>query len=211
MRISELSRQSGVAIPTIKYYIREGLLARGERTAANQARYAASHLARLRLIRTLREVADLPVATISEVIAALEEPEAAARADHISTALGAVSRRDRPATPEARATVAALTERLGWDVDPGSGGYQDLAAALSSLDEHWKGVYTLEGLERYARVAEQLAAMEIPEDWHPTDADSLSYAVLGTILFEPVILSLRRLAHEDRHRRLTTPEPSGGS
>ena len=38
MRISELSSVTGVPVPTIKYYIREGLLPRGERTAANQAR-----------------------------------------------------------------------------------------------------------------------------------------------------------------------------
>lgn len=211
MRISELSDQSGVSIPTIKYYIRAGLLPRGERTATNQATYGPAHLGRLRLIRTLREVADLPIATIADVVAALEEPQAAARAEHISTALGALSRRERSSTASARATVAELVERLGWRVEPTSGGFQELAGALASLDEHWEGAYSLEGLERYARVAERFAEMEIPDDWQPTDADSLSYAVLGTVLFEPVILSLRRMAHEDRHRRLTGPESVGDS
>lgn len=211
MRISELSQQAGVSIPTIKYYIREGLVPRGELTASNQAVYSPSHVARLSLIRTLREVADLPIATISEVIDALDEPEAAARAEHIATALGSLTRRDRTPTPTAEGTVATLVERLGWDVDPGSGGYQDLAAALTALDEHWEGSYSLEGLERYAGVAERLAELEIPEDWQPTGADALSYAVLGTVLFEPVILSLRRMAHEDRHKRLTASESGGGS
>lgn len=211
MRIGDLSRRTGATVPTIKYYIREGLLPRGELTSSNQADYSPSHVARLRLIRTLREVADLPVATISKVIAALDEPEAAARAEHIATALGSLARRDRMPTPTAEGTVATLVERLGWDVNPESGGYQDLAAALTALDEHWEGSYSLEGLERYAGVAESLAELEIPEDWRPTGADALSYAVLGTVLFEPVILSLRRMAHEDRHKRLTASQSNRGS
>jgi len=32
MRIGELSRRSGVPVPSIKYYVREGLLPAGERT-----------------------------------------------------------------------------------------------------------------------------------------------------------------------------------
>lgn len=211
MRISELSRRTGVSVPTIKYYIREGLLHRGELTSSNRADYFSSHVARLRLIRTLREVADLPVATISEVVDALDEPEAAARGQHIATALGSLARRDRTPTATAQATVADLVERLGWDVNPASGGYQDLAAALAALDEHWEGRYSLNGLERYARVAERLAELEIPEGWRPTGAEALSYAVLGTVLFEPVILSLRRMAHEDRHKRLTASESGHGS
>ena len=72
MKISELSRTTGTPIPTIKYYIREGLLARGTPTATNQADYDESHVQRLRLIRVLREVADLSVATLTQVVAALD-------------------------------------------------------------------------------------------------------------------------------------------
>jgi hypothetical protein len=39
MRISELSKASGVSIPTIKFYLREGLLPQGRLVAANQANY----------------------------------------------------------------------------------------------------------------------------------------------------------------------------
>ena len=49
MRIAELSRQSGVPVPTIKYYLREGLLPAGELTSPNQASYGETHLRRLRL------------------------------------------------------------------------------------------------------------------------------------------------------------------
>ena len=55
IRISELSRRSGVPVPTIKFYIREGILSRGESTAPNQARYSEEHLNRLALIGALQQ------------------------------------------------------------------------------------------------------------------------------------------------------------
>ena len=42
--MGELSRRSGVPIPTIKFYLREGLLPPGVATAANQADYDEEHL-----------------------------------------------------------------------------------------------------------------------------------------------------------------------
>ena len=53
MRIGELSKAAGVPVPTIKYYLREGLLAPGELTSPNQASYGEAHIRRLRLIRAL--------------------------------------------------------------------------------------------------------------------------------------------------------------
>ena len=53
--------------------------------------------------------------------------------------------------------------------------------------------------------AAALASHEIPDDWDPAGSptDALRYAVLGTVLFEPVLTAMRRLAHTDRHLRLT--------
>jgi len=67
MRIGELARRSGVSIPTIKYYLREGLLPPGAATAPNQASYGEEHLHRLRLIRALLDVGGLTVAAAREV------------------------------------------------------------------------------------------------------------------------------------------------
>jgi DNA-binding transcriptional MerR regulator len=204
MKISELSRTTGTPIPTIKYYIREGLLHRGTPTATNQADYDESHVQRLRLIRVLREVGDLSVATITQVVAALDHPEARARADHVATALRSLSPEPGPISERSLDSVANLVDRLGWEVDEDCAGYQSLAAALTALEEHWPSSLTLDQLMTYGRIAERLASFEIPEDWNPSESanDALTYAVLGTVLFEPVILSLRRLAHVDRHRRL---------
>ncbi len=53
MKVSELAAQSGVALATIKYYLREGLLMPGEPTSATGARYGEQHVRRLALIRAL--------------------------------------------------------------------------------------------------------------------------------------------------------------
>src|SRR6201999_2254407 len=70
MKIAELSARSGVPLPTIKFYIREGLLQAGEHTAKNQAAYTSEHLARLALIVALKEDAGLPVASIARALRA---------------------------------------------------------------------------------------------------------------------------------------------
>ena len=75
MRIAELSRRSGVPVPTIKYYLREGLLPAGELTSPNQARYSDDHLHRLRLVRAMVELGGLSIAAVREVLGALDDPE----------------------------------------------------------------------------------------------------------------------------------------
>lgn len=42
----ELAECSGVPVATIKFYLRTGLLAPGERTSPNQARYTGEHVRR---------------------------------------------------------------------------------------------------------------------------------------------------------------------
>src|SRR5256886_17599843 len=46
VRISDLSRQTGVPTATIKFYLREHLLPPGAMTARNQADYGSEHLRR---------------------------------------------------------------------------------------------------------------------------------------------------------------------
>jgi DNA-binding transcriptional MerR regulator len=54
--IGELSRQSGVKIPTIRYYEQIGLLAAPARTEGQQRRYGADDVRRLNFIRHAREL-----------------------------------------------------------------------------------------------------------------------------------------------------------
>src|SRR5690625_7317767 len=72
MRMAELARHTGVSVPTIKYYMRQGLLQPGHRTGVNQAEYGDRHLDRLRLIRALTSVAGLPLSEVKEVVDAVD-------------------------------------------------------------------------------------------------------------------------------------------
>ena len=74
MKIGELSTRSGVPVGTIKFYIREGLLPRGRRSKANQARYGVHHLERIRLIQALTDVAKVSIGAAREIVRALQDP-----------------------------------------------------------------------------------------------------------------------------------------
>ena len=65
-KISELSRISSTPIPTIRYYIKEGLLPTAIKTGKTSAFYSDDHLARLRLIKKLQTEEQRPLASIKD-------------------------------------------------------------------------------------------------------------------------------------------------
>lgn len=75
MRIAELSRATGVPVPTIKYYVREGLLPPGELTSPNQAQYDQGHVRRLKLVRALIEVGGVSVAAVRDAVRRIDAPD----------------------------------------------------------------------------------------------------------------------------------------
>ena len=96
MRIAELSTRAGTSVPSIKFYLREGLLPAGVATSRNQAEYSEAHVRRLRLIRALIDVGGLSVTAARDVLTAVD---AAAVPDHgllgvAHYALGHTARRD---------------------------------------------------------------------------------------------------------------------
>lgn len=206
MRISELAGRSGVPVGTIKYYLREGLLPAGEPTAATQAQYGQEHVARLGLIRALLGAGGLSIATARTVLAAVDDPATSAH-DTIGaahSALPAVAEGVQPDLARARAHLA----RWGWQVHADSPALVRLAQALDALEA--AAFDTTDALlDRYARAAGELGAQDVAEI--PTDSvdETLHFVVIGTLLLEPVLLSLRRLAQEDASRRRFTPDDSG--
>lgn len=72
VKMSELSRRSGVPGPTIKHYMREGLLPPpAKRTSPNMAYYDAALVPRIRRIKTLQRTQFLPLKVIKRL---LDEP-----------------------------------------------------------------------------------------------------------------------------------------
>jgi len=57
LAIGELSRRTGVQVPTIRYYEQIGLLPEPPRTDGKQRRYGADEVKRLNFIRHARELA----------------------------------------------------------------------------------------------------------------------------------------------------------
>src|SRR4051812_43977258 len=133
MRISELSRASGVPVPTIKFYLRDGLLPAGRATGRTQADYGEDHLDRLRLIRALTEVGHLSLAAVHFVLEVVD-----LGAEATAAAVGAAHDSLPPIVPHGEGPpVRALriTEGLGWHIDPASQSLWQLEAALSALDD----------------------------------------------------------------------------
>lgn len=199
MKISELSRETGVSIASIKYYLREGLLPAGTALGARQSDYGDEHITRLRLIRALVDVVGLPIAKVKRIFELIDEP-----GDDIFATLGQAVDSLPPYTtdgepdsvdyPRARTVI----ERLGWTYDPRYAGTAQLERSLAAIDG--TGIPMSDArLDAYASAARQVAEFDISRmpQADAAPAAAIEYAVLGTALYEPVLMALRRLAHQD--------------
>lgn len=75
LRMGELAEASGVSAPTIKHYLREGLLPEPVKTSRNMAYYPPEFVDRIRLIKQLQEERFMPLKAIKSVLD--EDPERA--------------------------------------------------------------------------------------------------------------------------------------
>ncbi|MER7183434.1 MerR family transcriptional regulator [Streptomyces hyaluromycini] len=197
MRMSELSRRSGVSVTTIKYYLREGLLPTGRQTAATQAEYDEQHLRRLRLIRALTGVRGLSVSATREVLDALGEHDGDTHR-LLGLALGTIrlpadTAQDAPETAE----VDALVKELGWQVHQNAPARGTLAETITSLRS--LGVpLDWHTLLPYARLAERTATLDLDQlDGIEDPLEAAERALLLTVLLEPALMALRRMAQEN--------------
>jgi DNA-binding transcriptional MerR regulator len=199
MRISALSEQCGVSVATIKFYIREGLVPPGVRRSATQADYADEHVRRIRLIRSLVDIGDLPLGTILEVLAAIDDESIPTHdvlgAVHSALAIGTTDP-DETDLVEQIKEVTAYIDRLGWNVKPTSPAIAELARALSTLRELGWDV-TTDSFEPYARAADDVAAWELAQlPVTRPRPDLVEAAVVGTVVFETILVAWRRLAEQ---------------
>jgi DNA-binding transcriptional MerR regulator len=222
--MSELSTTTGVPVPTLKYYLREGLLHGGERTSPNQAQYEESHVERVRLVRALIEVGGLPVARAAEVIVAMDRPELslthvfgiaqrAVTERALSTAYGrADDGAVEPTTGER--LVHELCARRGWSVHGNNPG---LAMAARVLDTYAAlgQVQLFAALDAYADAAERVAAADLEtvavagEQSHGDRSAMADVVIVGTVLGDALSAGLRRIAQEvESFRRFPDAAPA---
>lgn len=197
MRISELAVEAEVPVATIKFYLRERLLHEGELTSATQARYDDSHVRRLRLIRALLGPGGLSVTTTRDLLRHIDHPPSS-----LHELLGLAHQAVLPPAEDVDLGPAReLIDRWGWRIDPGDRRTPAaLAEALRALAD--AGFALPEGaLDSYARAMSDVAATEIAGVPAESAEAAVRYVVLGTVLVEPLLLALRRLAQQDASRR----------
>jgi DNA-binding transcriptional MerR regulator len=193
MLISELSTRTGVPVATLKFYLREGLLMPGTALSATRSDYGDEHVRRVGVARALTEVVGLSVQQAREVFALFGSPrselfEALGRAMAHLPPAGAPTADDYP-------RARAVLTRLGWLYDPRYAAVPQLERALAAAETAGLGL-TNARLDVYAPAIRAIAEYDVAQV--PDDPDrALEYSVLGTALYEPVLIALRRLAHQD--------------
>lgn len=217
MRISVLADRAGVPLSAVKYYQREGLLPAGVRTAPNQVSYDDSHVQRVRLIRALLETGNLSVAATKDVITALDT-DSAPLAETFGVAQHAMSgprTQDSAPSDDARRAVEAVVAARGWAVSADNPGYDAAARAIDGLraiDFDAPDTY----LHAYADAAATAAEADLRALTHREGRDAVAeLMVVGTVLGDPLLAGLRRLAQENATHHLfpvaapgpVSPEP----
>lgn len=194
MRMSELSRQSATPVPSIKLYLREGLLPAGERRDPNQADYSQEHVRRLRVIRGLVRVGGLSIAAAKGVLDAIDSEMP------LNDAFGIAQR--AASVPVSRAEVDPVdldsADELmhGWHCSPDGPGRLGVAQALRAftaagqqLDLAWLDTY----VDAARRVAK--ADLDIVDSREGLTAKAET-VVIGTVLGDALFAALRRAAQE---------------
>lgn len=200
MRISELSEQTGVPVPTIKYYLREGLVPSGTSRGRTQADYTDEHVRRLRLIRTLIEVGGLAIADVRAVVAAVGDEDLSLH-EAFGVAHDAITTRHGLGDPEERAAahdrIDELLASLGWDVREGSQARELLADAVVMVTRAGLSPDPAHDMLDAGRLAHELARADlalVPADVARSEA--VEFIVIGTLANELTATALRRLAQE---------------
>lgn len=205
MRIAELSQRSGVPTPTIKYYLREGLLPPGERTGPNQAQYDERHLRRMRLIKAMLDIGGLSIAATRDLLAAID-----ASGDDTHRVLGAgqyglAARRQQPHDSGRQCTEAIATRLVtgrGWAVKPNAPAMATLTDMIAALERLGQEDF-LARLDAYAAAAEAIARIDLEVVSARANVDTMVEAViLGNVLGDCLLAALRRLAQEDISARM---------
>jgi DNA-binding transcriptional MerR regulator len=196
MRISQLARQAGVPVSAVKFYIREGLLPVGEKSAPNQSQYDEEHVRRIRLVRALMGVGGLSVASVKHIVGEIES------GDLSRVYRAAQGARDLPMTvpsAAARQRIDQLAKSQGWGLDPATSPGADLAAlALDNIEVISGYEVPDDFLAAYAAAAAEMAAADLVEAGRMPSLDQMvELIVVGTIVGDRLMAGLRRMAQQE--------------
>jgi DNA-binding transcriptional MerR regulator len=184
MRMGELAEASGVPVPTIKHYLREGLLPEPVKTSRNMAYYPPEFVDRIRLIKRLQEKRFMPLKAIRAVLE--EDPDRAEAMLELEDQI-----LDRALAGErSRTSAAEVRERYGVPSE-----VLDRLAELEVLTPNSRGytpsdVTIIEAISRFR-------AGGYDEEIGFTVYDTLRYkTALEELVRQEVEVVMRRLAGE---------------
>ena len=197
MRMAALSKATGVPVATIKFYLREGLLPAGERTSPNQSQYDGRHVHRLGLVRGLTEIGGLPLATVAEILSAIDDPSLPL--DKVFSVLQRTA--PRPSTnvegrdsPVSLDMIDILMHDRGWDC-PHNDGHRHAAADLLTTMRRLNLNTTPTTLDVYATAAQLVA--QVDKDGlgtRPSREQLIETLAIATILGDALLATFRRMA-----------------
>jgi DNA-binding transcriptional MerR regulator len=194
MQLKELSAATGVSTASIKYYLRENLLQRGDEVNPTRAEYSSRHVERLELISGLRSVVGLPIGQIRTLIGLIEDP-AVSRLELLGRTQAMVL--GAPATPVPdHPLVTDLVETQDWPDAP-----SDARALLNRTvhDMEAMGLSVSADVVRgYASAADQVAKQDLGTVF---DAQSRDQAVLAVRAYSRLLLSLVAMAQASQSIR----------
>jgi DNA-binding transcriptional MerR regulator len=202
LTVSDLAKRSKTPISSIKFYLREGLLPAGNPEASHRAFYSDAHVRRLYLIQVLRDVAGLAIPVIRDIGKLLDGEGGNDVSNVIAHVIDALGQRE--ALSAGREAVAARREVFdilyarGLHVRRNAKAVVDLADALLGLRRTLGCDLSAAAFVPYLDAMCALAEKDFETNQHlVVDAASAALgATFGTVLWEPILLLLRRIAHE---------------
>lgn len=198
MLLKELSAATGVSAASIKFYLREGLLQRGDEIHPTRAEYSSRHVERLELISGLRKVVGLRIDQIRSLIGLIED-SGISRLELLGRTQAMVLGAPEGNVPD-HPLVAELLVRHDWPDSP-SDARTLLNKTLSDLEGMGLSV-SADVVHGYARAADQVAQQDLGTVF---DAESRDQAVLavavGVRAYSRLLLSLVALAQASQSIR----------
>lgn len=194
--MAELAKQSGVSVPTIKYYLREGLLQPGHRTSVNQASYGEKHLQRLRLIRALVTVAKLPIEKVREVVQVVSKEPPVIEAMAITQDALVGNAEMEVGNEMATQLLAEIISARGWNSHEGSPAHVAAVNAIARLQkENFDAI--LGAINDYAEAADTVGRIDVQAVAVSENLEAMIRGVvLGSVLRRPLLDALVLLAQQ---------------
>ena len=220
LRIGELAEASGVPVPTIKHYLREGLLPEPVKTSRNMAYYPPEFVDRIRLIKRLQEERFMPLKAIRGLLD--EDPERATALLELEDRIldrALVGERARTAAAEVRQRYGVPKEVLDRLAEleilsPNSRGYSPSdVTIIEAIGRFRAGGYdeqigfTVYDTLRYKTALEELVRQEVDDGDEPPRRRGRARAGGGDARSRRRAAARpdRRPAHEAAGRRARAP------